>query len=153
MLKVGAAALNQTPLDWKGNRKRITEAIRDAKQNAVQVLCLPEMAIPGYGCEDAFYSPETLQRSLEILHELTSETAGLVTCFGLPLSIRNKTYNTVALVADKQILGFVCKQHLPNYGVFTKTAGFTVGKPGNRPPCGSTASLTRPAICCLIFQG
>ena len=130
MLKVGAAALNQTPLDWKGNQKRITEAIQDARQNGVQVLCLPELAIPGYGCEDAFYSPDTLKRSLDILGRLASETTGLVTCLGLPLSIRNKTYNTVALLADGQILGFVCKQHLPNYGVFYEDRWFHRWKAG-----------------------
>lgn len=130
MLKTGAAALNQTPLDWKGNQKRITEAIQNAKQDGVQVLCLPELAITGYGCEDAFYSPDTLKRSLDILSVLAAETAGIVTCFGLPLSIRNKTYNTVAVVADGQILGFVCKQHLPNYGVFYEDRWFHRWKAG-----------------------
>lgn len=124
MLKVGAAALNQTPLDWKGNQKRIIRTLQDARQNGVQILCLPELAIPGYGCEDAFYSPDTLKRSLDILTLLVPETAGMVTCFGLPLSIRNKTYNTVAVVADTQILGFACKQHLPNYGVFYEDRWF-----------------------------
>lgn len=130
MLKTGAAALNQTPLDWRGNQKRIREAIQNAKQNGVQVLCLPELAITGYGCEDAFYSPDTLKRSLDILTGLSAETTGLVTCLGLPLSIRNKTYNTVAVVADGQILGFVCKQHLPNYGVFYEDRWFHRWKAG-----------------------
>jgi len=130
MLKTGAAALNQTPLDWRGNQKRIREAIQNARQNGVQVLCLPELAITGYGCEDAFYSPDTLKRSLDILTGLSAETTGLVTCLGLPLSIRNKTYNTVAVVADGQILGFVCKQHLPNYGVFYEDRWFHRWKAG-----------------------
>lgn len=130
MLKTGAAALNQTPLDWAGNQKRIREALQNAKQNGVQVLCLPELAITGYGCEDAFYSPDILKRSLDILTGLAAETTGLVTCLGLPLSIRNKTYNTVAVVADGQILGFVCKQHLPNYGVFYEDRWFHRWKAG-----------------------
>lgn len=130
MLKVGAAALNQTPLDWKGNKARIITAIQDAKKEDVQILCLPELAITGYGCEDAFYAPDTLQRSLNILDDLISETSGIVTCFGLPLSIRNKTYNTVAVVANKQLLGFVCKQHLPNYGVFYEDRWFHRWKAG-----------------------
>lgn len=130
MLKVGAAALNQTPLDWKGNQKRIREAIQDARRNGVQILCLPELAITGYGCEDAFYSPDTLKRSLDILGLLAAETTDIVTCFGLPLSIRNKTYNTVAVVADTQILGFVCKQHLPNYGIFYEDRWFHRWKAG-----------------------
>lgn len=130
MLKTGAAALNQTPLDWKGNQKRITEAIRHARQEGVQILCLPELAVTGYGCEDAFYSPDTLKRSMDTLIQLTAETSGLVTCFGLPLNIRNKTYNTVAVVADQQILGFVCKQHLPNYGVFYEDRWFHRWKAG-----------------------
>ncbi len=130
MLKVGAAALNQTPLDWKGNRKRITEAIENARQNGVQVLCLPELAITGYGCEDAFYSPDVLKRSLDTLQMLVAETSGLVTCLGLPLRIQNKTYNTVAVVANRQILGFVCKQHLPNYGVFYEDRWFHRWKAG-----------------------
>mgnify|MGYP001614485170 CR=1 FL=1 len=54
-LKVAGAALNQTPLDWPGNRARIVEALRAARAEGVQVLCLPELCISGYGCEDAFH--------------------------------------------------------------------------------------------------
>jgi NAD+ synthase (glutamine-hydrolysing) len=130
MIKVGAAALNQTPLDWKGNKSRITEAIKAAQKQDIQILCLPELSITGYGCEDAFYSSDTLERSLDILEDLVSETTGIVTCFGLPLRIRNKTYNTVCIVSNKQILGFICKQHLPNYGVFYEDRWFQRWKSG-----------------------
>ena len=130
MLKTGAAALNQTPLDWHGNRRRLSEALASAKENGVQVLCLPELAITGYGCEDAFYSPDTLKRSLDTLDMLLDETAGLITCFGLPLRIRNKIYNAVAVVADTRLLGFACKQHLPNYGLFYEDRWFQRWKAG-----------------------
>jgi NAD+ synthase (glutamine-hydrolysing) len=49
-IKVGAAALNQTPLDWNRNKTNIIEALQQAKQEGVQILCLPEMVITGYGC-------------------------------------------------------------------------------------------------------
>ena len=62
LIRVGGAALNQTPLDWNGNRDRLIAAIRAARERHVAVLCLPELAISGYGCEDAFQSPG-LQRT------------------------------------------------------------------------------------------
>jgi NAD+ synthase (glutamine-hydrolysing) len=52
---LGAAALNQTPLDWRGNMRRIRAAIGAARSEGVGLLCLPELCLPGYGCEDAFF--------------------------------------------------------------------------------------------------
>ena len=31
LIKLAAAVLNQTPLDWRGNRDRVAQAIREAK--------------------------------------------------------------------------------------------------------------------------
>lgn len=56
LLKIAAGVLNQTPLDWLGNRENILAAIASAKSEQVGVLCLPELCITGYGCEDAFHS-------------------------------------------------------------------------------------------------
>jgi NAD+ synthase (glutamine-hydrolysing) len=41
LIRVGAAVLNQTPLDWDGNAARIRGAIADARQAGVSILCLP----------------------------------------------------------------------------------------------------------------
>src|SRR2546423_1301532 len=53
LIRVGAAVLNQTPLDWDGNADRIKGAIQAAREAGVSILCLPELCITGYGCEDA----------------------------------------------------------------------------------------------------
>ena len=55
-IAVAAAVVNQTPLDWSGNLERLRSAITDARELGATVLCLPEMAITGYGCEDMFLS-------------------------------------------------------------------------------------------------
>ena len=61
LIKVATAALNQTPLDWEGNFENIVAAIGMARESGATVLCLPELCITGYGCEDAFHSPGVLK--------------------------------------------------------------------------------------------
>ena len=45
LLRVAAAALNQTPLDWQGNSQRILQAMEQAREEGVNLLCLPELCI------------------------------------------------------------------------------------------------------------
>ncbi len=117
LIKVGAAVLNQTPLDWNGNRDRILGAIREAQRQQLSVLCLPELSISGYGCEDAFYSPGVQQMSLQVLREIVPETKDLIVSLGLPLFHRGGLFNTACLLANGQILGFVGKQNLAREGL------------------------------------
>ena len=119
LIKVGAAVLNQTPLDWNGNRDRILGAIREAQRQQLSVLCLPELSISGYGCEDAFYSPGVQQMSLQVLREIVPETKDLIVSLGLPLFHRGGLFNTACLLANGQILGFVGKQNLAREGLHT----------------------------------
>ena len=60
LVRVGAATVNTTPLDWDGNRRGIQAAISEARDQGVSVLCLPEMCITGYGVEDMFHSRAVL---------------------------------------------------------------------------------------------
>ncbi|HNR73489.1 MAG TPA: nitrilase-related carbon-nitrogen hydrolase, partial [Cyclobacteriaceae bacterium] len=55
-IRIGGATVNQTPLDWQGNKTHIIDAIEAAKANQVKLLCFPELSITGYGCEDLFLS-------------------------------------------------------------------------------------------------
>ena len=116
-VRVAAAALNQTPLDWDNNIQNIREAIVQARSQQATVLCLPELCITGYGCEDAFLSPSVQQTAWDVLQELLPETRGMVVSLGLPLMVRKAVYNTACLIADGRILGFVAKMNLAGDGI------------------------------------
>lgn len=131
LYKVGGAELNQTPLDWRNNFENILQAINTAKENNVSILCLPELCLSGYGCEDAFYAPNTEYQSLKLLGELLPHTEGIVVSVGLPLRHKNKLYNTVALIADQKILGFVAKKHLAGNGIHYEPRWFTPWEEGH----------------------
>ncbi len=116
-IRLAAASLNQTPLAWDANRANILAAIREARKAEVSVLCLPEMCISGYGCEDAFLALGVQQTAIQLLGEIIPETGGLAVALGLPLLVEKQLYNVAALACDGHLLGFVGKQHLAGDGI------------------------------------
>jgi NAD+ synthase (glutamine-hydrolysing) len=117
LIRVAAAALNQTPLDWDGNVANIRAAFHEARARGVSVLCLPELSITGYGCEDAFFSPAVQQMALRILEEIIPDTSGMAVSIGLPLLHAGALYNTCAFVVDGRLRGFAVKQRLAGDGL------------------------------------
>lgn len=112
------AAVNQTPLDWKGNLDRCAAAIEEARSRGASVLLLPELALCGYGCEDAFHAAHIEHRSWESLAALCGKvTAGMVVGVGLPVLHRGALYNCAALIADGKLVGIAAKQHLAGDGI------------------------------------
>jgi NAD+ synthase (glutamine-hydrolysing) len=132
LVKVAVAALNQTPLDWKRNRTNIANAIERARRENVGILCLPELCITGYGCEDAFLSPGTRQTALEVLAEIAPETRGIVVNLGLPLEHSRGVYNTNALVVDGRVVGFAAKRALARDGIHYEPRWFEPWRAGDR---------------------
>ncbi|MCI0334980.1 MAG: NAD+ synthetase [Planctomycetes bacterium] len=116
-IRLGAAALNQTPMAWDTNCRQIRAALAAAREAGVGILCLPELCITGYGCEDMFFSPGIEQRAIELLQELLPDTAGIVACLGLPVLYEGALYNAVAVAGDGMLLGIVAKQHLAGDGI------------------------------------
>jgi NAD+ synthase (glutamine-hydrolysing) len=117
LIRLAAGVLNQTPLDWDSNLANILAAIRQARGAGVSLLCLPELCITGYGCEDAFHSRGVHQTALEVLDEIVPETQGMAVSVGLPLMYAGGLFNTACLVVDGRIGGFVGKQHLAGDGI------------------------------------
>ncbi len=116
-LRLGAGILNQTPLDWEGNTDRIQQAIQLARRKHVQVLCLPELCITGYGCEDMFLAPHVWRTSWEMLQKIVPETDGMIVSVGLPLFVTNGVYNAACVMSHGRVVGFVPKQHLAGDGL------------------------------------
>ncbi|MFW6146567.1 MAG: NAD(+) synthase [Planctomycetota bacterium] len=117
LINVGAAVLNQTPLDWTGNKANILTAIESARRQGVTVLCLPELCLCGYGCEDAFFSAALRRTAREVLSELLPATVGMVVTLGLPVLHRNSLYDAVCVVADGRVAGYVPKSTLAGSGL------------------------------------
>ena len=132
LLRVAAATLNQTPLDWDGNRAHVISAIEAARAGGVSILCLPELCLSGYGCEDAFLSPGTQAMALSLLEEILPYARGLVLSVGLPLFHNKALYNACALVVDGKLAGFVAKRALSGDGIHYEPRWFKPWPAGAR---------------------
>lgn len=135
LIKVAAGVLNQTPLDWDNNLSNILDAIQAARDEDVSLLCLPELCITGYGCEDAFHSPGVLKTALRQLPEIVEATQGMVVCVGLPVAFAGGIFNVACLLVDGAVVGFVAKKFLAGDGIHYEPRWF---KPW---PSGSIATI------------
>ncbi|HSF55609.1 MAG TPA: NAD(+) synthase [Algoriphagus sp.] len=124
-IKIAGATVNQTPLDWKGNLDRILAAIQQAKSDQVEILCFPELAITGYGSEDLFLSYWYPQKALSQLAKLIPYCQDITVAVGLPVRIQDKVYNTVAVIENAKLKGFVAKQFMAIDGVHYEFRWFT----------------------------
>ena len=130
MLKIAGAALNQTPLDWKNNINNILSAINKAKQQQVELLCLPELCITGYGCEDLFLSDWIYDKAITILfEEIVPETEGIAVIIGLPIRLNNNNFNCACFINDKKVIGFYPKEFLAKDGIHYEPRWFEAWKP------------------------
>ncbi len=124
-LTVGGAALNQIPLGWENNMHNIREAIVLAKHQNVDILCLPEMCISGYGCEDVFLSEWLYEKVLDLLDEVRAMCKNITVGLGIPVRFNGKNYSAACLIKDQEILGITAKQFLANDGVHYEPRWFT----------------------------
>ena len=86
-MKIGCATVNQIPLDWQNNTQNILDAIAEAKRQKIELLCLPELCITGYGCEDMFLSEWVPVRAWEELLKIREHCKGIAVSVGLPVRI------------------------------------------------------------------
>jgi len=139
VLRLAAAAINTTPKDWAGNGEKIIAVLAEAKRQQVDFVCLPELCISGYGCEDEFHAPYVSETSLRILEEkIVPAVQGLGAAIGLPLSYGGSVYNVIAVILNGKLLGFTAKQNLAGDGIHYEPRFF------KRWPVDEVVRLTTP---------
>ena len=116
-IKIAGAAVNQIPFHWKNNSDNILAAIEAAKKINVRLICLPELCITGYGCEDIFLSDWLAERAWQELQYIKEFCSDITVCIGLPVRMKGITYNGVCVISNKIILGITLKQNLARDGV------------------------------------
>lgn len=134
-MRIAGATVNQTPIDWKNNTAHIIGAIAEARRQGAQILCLPELSITGYGCEDLFLSEWVCEKAWEELLVIREECHGITVAVGLPFRLAGVTYNAVCVISGTEILGITLKQNLALDGVHYEPRWFQAGKPGVVTDC------------------
>jgi NAD+ synthase (glutamine-hydrolysing) len=129
-LKVACATVNQTPLDWSGNFKRIVDAIQHAQSQGVELLCFPELTITGYGSEDLFLSYWYPKKAIQQILNLLPYCDNITVAVGTPIRIGSAVYNCMAIIEDAKLKGFVAKQYMAIDGVHYEFRWFTPWKAG-----------------------
>ena len=131
-IKVAAGTPRIRVADCHYNAEQIFTMMREADQQGVRVLCLPELCLTGYTCGDLFLQDTLLRGAEEGLKTILEATRNLdlVAAVGLPVRDKwdGKLYNCAALIQQGEILGLVPKIHLPNYGEFYEKRWFASGK-------------------------
>src|SRR6266850_4188773 len=88
------------------------------------------MSITGYGSEDLFLSDWVSEKAYDELLAIREACSDLIVCVGLPLRINGITYNGVAVIQDKKLLGVTLKQNLARDGVHYEPRWFDAWPPG-----------------------
>ncbi len=132
LINVGVACVNQTPFAWDENFANLRDAVEQARAKGVTLLCLPELAVTGYTCEDAFFMDGLQDTAFAQLEALAALTKGMVVAVGLPVYHEKALYNAAALLADGAIVGFVAKQFLAGDGIHYEPRWFKAWPAGER---------------------
>ncbi|KAL9022724.1 MAG: hypothetical protein Q9185_000154 [Variospora sp. 1 TL-2023] len=112
-ITVSSCNLNQWSLDFVGNRDRIIEAVKRAKQDGARLIITPELSVCGYDCLDAFLELDTTMHSWEVLAELLVECRDILVDVGMPILHRTVLYNCRVLFYNGKILFIRPKVRVP----------------------------------------
>jgi len=129
-IKLAGATVNQIPFHWKNNRTNILEAIDAAKKENTKLLCLPELCITGYGCEDTFLSDWLSEKAWQELQFIKEFCDDITVSVGLPIRMEGITFNGACVISHKKILGITLKQNLARDGVHYEPRWFDAWTPG-----------------------
>lgn len=128
-MRIYLAQINPTVADIQGNKEKILCAIERGR--GADLLLFPELAITGYPPDDFLLLPHLLDAVEMALEDIGRATAGCHLLIGTPR--RNPTgvgkplYNSGALFADGQLVGYQDKRLLPTYDVFDERRYFEPG--------------------------
>lgn len=127
LITVATCSLNQWALDYDGNKQRILESIKTAKERGASLRVGPELEIPGYGCLDHFLELDLYEHSWEVLADIIrhKDAQDILLDIGMPVAHRSCYYNCRVLCYNTKILLIRPKMSLANDGNFREMRYFT----------------------------
>jgi NAD+ synthase (glutamine-hydrolysing) len=125
--RIALAQINPTVGDLAGNEKKILEYIACARDQGVDLIAFPELAVTGYPPEDLLLRPAFLAGNLACVEHIARATAGITAVVGF-VDEKDDLYNAAAVLHDGGVAGVVHKSYLPNYSVFDEDRYFRAGE-------------------------
>lgn len=126
-IKVASASVSIRVADVEYNKEKIKKAIKEAEEQSVKVLVLPELVITGYTAQDLFLSELLLDAADKAIEEIAEYTSDMdvLAFIGTPKRYNGKLYNCAAALKGGRILSYTAKTYLPNYQEFQEERYFT----------------------------
>jgi NAD+ synthase (glutamine-hydrolysing) len=125
-LRIGLAQINATVGDLDGNVARIVEYARKAREQGVDLVAFPELAVTGYPPEDLLLRRRFILDNLAALERVIEASQNVTVVAGF-VDEDDDIYNAAAVIHDGRLAGVYHKRLLPNYGVFDEDRYFQSG--------------------------
>ncbi|MBQ2595033.1 MAG: NAD(+) synthase, partial [Bacteroidaceae bacterium] len=147
-VKVASAIPSVRVADCAFNANQIENLVVQADAQGAEIICLPELSLTAYTCQDLFQQQLLLDTAEMALIQLMNTTRSLdiISIVGLPVDYNGTLLNCAAVIQRGKILGLVPKTYLPNYKEFYEKRWFTSGSEiphGTIQICGQQVELHR----------
>jgi len=128
-LRVAIAQINCIMGDMQGNKQKILDYIKRAKEADADLVVFPELAITGYAPEDLVYKESFIRDNLRTLRSIIEKVHGITVIIGfIDADDDGNLYSAAAVISDGKLKGVYRKRDLPNYGIFDEKRYFKSGK-------------------------
>ncbi|QDZ17495.1 glutamine-dependent NAD(+) synthetase [Chloropicon primus] len=127
LVSVGACVVNQWAMDVDGNVRRVIRSIQLCKEKGCKLRIGPELELSGYGCEDHFLEPDTVEHCWEALRTVMESgcTENMACDIGMPVAHNGVVYNCRVHVQGRRILLIRPKLFLCDDGNYRESRHFT----------------------------
>ncbi len=125
-LRIALAQVNPKVGDLSGNAAKILDYMERARSVGADLVCFPEMTLPGYPPEDLLLKPSFIAENLARIQDIARRTAGITAVVGF-VDGKEDLHNAAAVLHDGKLAGVYHKSLLPNYGVFDEDRYFREG--------------------------
>jgi NAD+ synthase (glutamine-hydrolysing) len=126
-MRVGLGQFDAVVGDLAGNAERMRVIYSQARQQGVDLLVFPELAVCGYPPEDLLLKRHFLDDNRKVVEKLANDCPQETIIVGFADFFRGNAYNCAAVLKNGRLAKVYRKGLLPNTGVFDERRYFEQG--------------------------
>jgi len=121
-MKLALAQQNYQIGDFEGNAEKIISAIKKARDNKVDLIVFPELAVCGYPPHDLLEKKSFIQKCLDTIDKIAIECTDIAALVGSPRfntkQKGKKLFNSAFFLNEGSVKKIIDKTLLPTYDIF-----------------------------------